>query len=147
MKKTFGILAAVVVMSILSVTAKADPVIGQVDTFQTGPLGWLVGFGAGPAPRTPLTTLSGGPAGAGDNYLLISGTGVREPFGSVSALNDAQWAGNYLAAGVNAINDGREELRPLGPLPQAAGGRPLRSDGASREHRLHDRRHLRLGGE
>ncbi len=62
MKKTFGILAAVVVMSILSVTAKADPVIGQVDTFQTGPLGWLVGFGPGPEPRTPLTTLSGGPA-------------------------------------------------------------------------------------
>jgi hypothetical protein len=37
---------------------------------------------------------------------------VREPFGSVSALNDAQWAGNYLAAGVNAIT---MDVRNFGP--------------------------------
>jgi hypothetical protein len=94
-----------VVLATVSVIAQADPVVlGQVDTFQSGPQGWLIGFGPGPQPRTPLpVVIGGGPGGAGDNYLLISGTGVREVGGSVSAINDTQWTGNYLAAGVNAI--------------------------------------------
>jgi hypothetical protein len=94
----------VAVVATLSVIAKADPVVlGQVDTFQSGPQGWLIGFGAGPVPTTPLPVVGGGQGGPGDNYLRISGTGVREPFGSVSAINDTRWTGNYLAAGVNAI--------------------------------------------
>jgi len=103
-----------VVLATLAVIAKADPVVlGQVDTFQSGPQGWLIGFGAGPQPRTPLpVVIGGGPGGAGDNYLLISGTGVREVGGSVSAINDTQWTGNYLAAGVNAIT---MDLNNFGP--------------------------------
>ncbi len=109
-KSTFCLLALMVT---LSAVAAAAPIVGQVDTFQTGSQGWIVGFGAGPVPRTPLPTVTGGgPAGAGDNYLLISGTGLREPFGSVSAINDTQWTGNYLAAGVNAIT---MDVRNFGP--------------------------------
>ena len=101
------------VLATLAVIAKADPVVlGQVDTFQTGPQGWLIGFGAGPVPPTPLPVVGGGQGGPGDNYLLISGTGVREPFGSVSAINDTRWTGNYLAAGVNAIT---MDVRNFGP--------------------------------
>lgn len=102
---TKGALCLIALVVTLSEVAKADPVVlGQVDTFQTGPEGWLIGFGAGPQPRTPLpVVIGGGPGGAGDNYLLISGTGVREVGGSVSAINDTRWTGNYLAAGVNAI--------------------------------------------
>jgi len=100
-KSTFCLLALMVT---LSAVAAAAPIVGQVDTFQTGPQGWIVGFGAGPEPRAPLTTVTGGgPAGDGDNYLLISATGQDAPFGRLSALNDTQWAGNYIAAGVNAI--------------------------------------------
>lgn len=94
--------------------AKADPlVLGQVDTFQTGSQGWVVGTGPGPFPATPLPVVSGGgPAGAGDNFLLITATGQEGPFGRLSAINTSQWAGNYLAAGVNAIT---MDLRNFGP--------------------------------
>jgi len=93
---------------------QTDPVVlGQVNTFQTGPEGWLIGFGAGPVPPTPLPIVTGGgPAGAGDNYLLVSATGLEGPRGRLSAINDTQWAGNYIAAGVNAIT---MDLNNFGP--------------------------------
>jgi hypothetical protein len=107
-------LAVATLLLAVSAVAHAGPIVlGQVDTFQTDSEGWLIGFGDGPQPPTPLPVIiGGGPGGAGDNYLLISGSGVREPAGSVSALNDTEWAGNYLAAGVNAIT---MDVRNFGP--------------------------------
>ncbi len=111
---TKGALCLIALVVTLSAVAKADPVVlGQVDTFQTGPQGWLIGFGAGPFPTTPLPIVTGGgPAGAGDNYLLVSATGQEGPFSRLSAINNTQWAGNYIAAGVNAIT---MDLNNFGP--------------------------------
>ncbi len=111
---TKGALCLIALVVTLSAVAKADPVVlGQVDTFQTGPQGWLIGFGGGPFPTTPLPIVTGGgPAGAGDNYLLVSATGQEGPFSRLSAINNTQWAGNYIAAGVNAIT---MDVRNFGP--------------------------------
>ncbi len=111
---TKGALCLIALVVTLSAVAKADPIVlGQVTTFQTGPEGWLIGFGAGPFPTTPLPIVTGGgPAGAGDNYLLVSATGQEGPLSRLSAINNTQWAGNYIAAGVNAIT---MDLNNFGP--------------------------------
>jgi hypothetical protein len=69
-------------------------VVGQVDDFEDSTLqGW-----SGGAEYTNIST--GGPAGTGDNYLEISRTLSTFHLG---ALNTTTWTGNYLAAGIQAI--------------------------------------------
>ena len=75
--------------------------IGQSDTFQGGlTFGWSSG-GANPSP--PATVPNGGPAGAGDPYLLITATGTPGPGGKLVAISGPQWAGDYTNAGLTAI--------------------------------------------
>ncbi|MGG5886369.1 PEP-CTERM sorting domain-containing protein [Falsiroseomonas sp. HC035] len=94
--------------------ARAAPVIGQVDTFESGTTsGWLTGvgpFGAVP-PVPPQVVSDGGPTGAGDAYLQITATGGGGPGSRLAVLNGSQWSGNYLGAGVGAIE---MDLRNLG---------------------------------
>ena len=81
---------------------------GQIDNFQDGTFqNWGVGniFGN---PFPPEIVLNGGPAGAGDHYLLLTADGgaggpIPDPASKLAVINQTQWAGNYLAAGVNAI--------------------------------------------
>jgi hypothetical protein len=79
--------------------------IGQVDTFQTDTDGWtvnLLGMGVHPAP--PIT-VPDGPAGGDDRSLLIRAVGGAGPGSRLSTVNFmGQWAGDYLAAGINAIS-------------------------------------------
>jgi hypothetical protein len=76
--------------------------LGQVDNFEDGSTqGW--GSGAANA-APPANVASGGPAGAGDNYLLVTSSGIRGPGGKLVALSGAQWSGDYLAAGITAIS-------------------------------------------
>lgn len=86
-------------------TALADPVLGQVDTFEDGTTqNWVVnllGMGSHPAPPTNVPT--GGPAGVDDNYLRLTSVGGGGSGSRLAVLNLAQWTGNYLASGVNAI--------------------------------------------
>lgn len=79
-------------------SALAGPILGQVDTFETGSQGWFTG---GPlvAP-TPATVQSGGPTGS---FMLLRSTGGGGPSSRLSVLNASQWTGNYLSAGVNLI--------------------------------------------
>ena len=85
--------------------------IGQVDNFEDGTTqGWLGGLGAFPNPAPPLNAL-GGPAGANDNYLLLTALGGNGPASKLSVLNLSQWSGNYIAAGVGSIT---MDLRNLG---------------------------------
>jgi hypothetical protein len=75
--------------------AMAIPPAGVVDDFEDGTLqGWTSG-----AELSNIST--GGPAGAGDNYLEIARTLSSFHLG---AKNETQWTGDYLAAGVKAIS-------------------------------------------
>ena len=75
--------------------------IGQVDTFEDGTtMGWFVpGF----SPLPPTNVPTGGPGGPGDAYLQLTASGSSAPGGRLSALNDAQWAGDYIGAGVTVM--------------------------------------------
>lgn len=74
--------------------------LGQKDTFQDGTTdSWISG---GPNPNPPLNIANGGPAGAGDRYLLVTANGAGQG-GKLVIFNLAQWTGNYLTAGVGTI--------------------------------------------
>jgi PEP-CTERM motif len=83
--------------------AVADPIVlGQIDTFESGTSeGWFTG---GPnTPPQPASIATGGPAGAADHYMSLTSLGGIGPQSRLSVLNESQWAGNYIDAGVNAI--------------------------------------------
>lgn len=82
-------------------------VVNQTDTFESGTTeNWFAGggpFGAVP-PVPPQNIVSGGPAGAGDNFLQITASGGTGPGSRLVAMNATQWSGNYTAAGVFSIS-------------------------------------------
>jgi len=98
----------------LAVQVASAITIGQMDTFQTGTTeGWFAGgLGMGMVPPTPPHVIAnGGPAGAGDQFLEITADTDTGAGSRVVAINGAQWAGNYLAAGIGGI---AMDLRNLG---------------------------------
>jgi hypothetical protein len=109
-RKSWQLLVLAAFFPVLPVILLADPVLTQVDTFQSGPEGWHIG---GPMfPVTPLPTVNGGgPGGAGDDYLLLASTGNPGPGGRLVGINEDQWSGNYFTNGVNAIT---MDLKNLG---------------------------------
>ena len=78
---------------------------GQTDTFAGPSLdNWFAGGITGNFPPTPPQAIStGGPAGAGDAYMLITAVGGTGAGSRLVVLNGAQWAGNYLSSGIPAI--------------------------------------------
>jgi hypothetical protein len=104
----------VIALALAPDPARAAPVIGQVDTFESGTTsGWLTGagpFGAVP-PVPPQVMPDGGPAGAGDAYMQITANGGGGPGSRLTVLNGSQWTGNFSGAGVGAIE---MDLRNLG---------------------------------
>ena len=86
---------------------------GELDTFSAGIEGWFAGggpLGQVPSP-SPSVESTGGPAGAGDSFMLITANGTGAAGGRLVAMNAAQWAGNYAAAGISSIG---MDLRNLG---------------------------------
>lgn len=82
---------------------------GQVDDFQDATLqGWTSGANN---PNGPIIANGQGPGGAGDNALVATGNGSFGAGGKIVIFNQAQWTGDYLAAGVNALT---VDLRNLG---------------------------------
>ena len=76
--------------------------VGLTDTFAgVSTAGWSTG-GASPVP--PAAQAGGGPAGAADPYLLLRALGNAGAGGRLVAFSGAQWAGDYLQAGVSAIS-------------------------------------------
>jgi len=73
---------------------------GRVDTFSSGSTEGWVSPAANPHP--PLVVASGGPAGAGDGYVFVTGM-AGPPRSELAALNVTQWAGDYLQAGVSEL--------------------------------------------
>jgi hypothetical protein len=108
-----------VVATVILMVAELAPVaraavIGQVDTFQDGTTdGWFAGgLGMGQIPPNPPHVVpSGGPAGVGDQYLVITSQGGTGAGSRLVAINGAQWAGDYLAAGISFIS---ADLKNLG---------------------------------
>lgn len=101
-------------VALLSVCATAHAaVIGQIDNFNTNTTeGWFAGGGPfGQVPPVPPHTELGGPAGAADPFLVLTSRGGQGPGSRLVGMNAAQWAGNYLLAGVTAI---QMDLRNLG---------------------------------
>lgn len=93
-------LSAVLTNPLLAVT------IGQIDTFEDGTTqGWTAGSGfiSGANPVPPVNVATLGPQGAGDSFLLLRALGGNGAGSRLNAFNSAQWAGNYTAAGVTAI--------------------------------------------
>ena len=96
----------IVALASLVLCAQAfGAVIGQVDNFEDGTTqGWLVGLLGSPHPAPPVNVSDGGPQGAGDNYLKLTSIGGVGAGNRLVAINLAQWAGNYTAAGITTIS-------------------------------------------
>lgn len=77
-------------------SAHAMVTLGQVDDFQAGNSAFW-GGGTG-----PLVEDNGGPGGAGDKFLKQTADGSGSG-GKLSMYNHDQWLGDYLTAGVTAI--------------------------------------------
>lgn len=102
--------------------AHAEVMLGQVDDFQDGStLNWM---GAG---EKFMGNAAGGPGGAGDLYLEVTATREDGPGSRIGTFNDVQWAGDYIAAGITAIqvdmaNFGETDLDMRIVFPFGLGG-------------------------
>ena len=99
---------------VIPAAAGAQIAVGRTDTFQDGTTqGWAVNIlNMGNHPAPPANIATGGPAGAGDRYLQLTSVGGDGAGSRLTALNfNGQWAGDYRAAGVNAIT---MDVRNLG---------------------------------
>ena len=85
---------------------RATPIVGQIDTFTGSTDGWTNGAAA----PDPLVVSTGGPGGSGDSFLELTGDGSGSG-GRITIFNRVQWAGNFLLAGVNAVD---MDLKNLG---------------------------------
>lgn len=76
--------------------------LGQVDDFQDGTTqGWSEGPGS---PNPPFNNTNGGPEGIGDHSLRNISSGSGFSGSKMVMFNDAQWTGDYTAAGVDQIS-------------------------------------------
>ena len=86
----------------LLVSARVHAIdFGQVDTFQDDTtMDWQEGASS---PNPPANVPTGGPAGVGDKFLQNVSSGGFGAGAKMIMFNDAQWIGNYNAAGVDRI--------------------------------------------
>ncbi len=95
-------LAVAALAALLPAALAAQVTAGQQDTFEGGTTeGWSVGPEAHPLP--PSVVPSGGPGGDGDAYLFLQSTGQGGPGSRMSAINFAQWTGDWRAAGIGSL--------------------------------------------
>ncbi len=84
--------------------ASGAAVIGQVDNFEDGTTdGWLTALLGSPNPAPPINIATGGPKGAGDNYMQLTALGGANAGSRLTVINVGQWTGNYLSANIGAI--------------------------------------------
>jgi hypothetical protein len=101
---------ALLLAAVVPSGGRADILFGQTDAFQDGTTqSWTNGA---PAPD-PINVPNGGPAGAGDHYLQVTATGSGAG-GRLTVFNRNQWHGNFLAAGVSAVE---MDLKNFGTTP------------------------------
>jgi hypothetical protein len=89
-----------VALSLLAPAVCSAVIVGQIDDFEDGTIqDWGSG---GSNPNGPANVATGGPTGAEDNFLRITANGSGSG-GKLVAFCTDQWAGDYIAAGVNSI--------------------------------------------
>jgi hypothetical protein len=93
----FVVFASLLALGALTTAAQATIVLGQIDDFEDGS---LMNWGGG---ANPVNIATGGPAGAGDNYIQITADRPSGPASRLAMFNDLQWSGDYITAGVTAI--------------------------------------------
>lgn len=109
---TLGV-AALYVSTLLALPVAAVE-LGQIDDFEDGT---TMGWAEGPlSPNPPQAVDGGGPDGDRDGYLANTSSGSPGPGGRQVTFNAAQWAGDYVAAGVGGI---RAYMRNTGNAPLA----------------------------
>lgn len=113
MFRRFRVILAVVSLSLFAVPAAAATIV--IDTFEDGTTrNWRVNLvGMGSSLFDPVNVPTGGPAGAGDNFLRAAAIGGGGAGSRLAIANDAQWAGNYLgldAIEMDVINLGGSDL-------------------------------------
>ena len=101
MRLRYGIVAAVLALSLQVHLSQAVTIV-QVDDFQDGTtMGWAAGA---PHPYPPANVADAGPGGAGDGALRLIATGGGGAGSKLVSFNKAQWTGDYTDAGVTAIS-------------------------------------------
>ena len=104
MKQKPLVLATTLILGLAASPTGFGVILGQIDTFEDGTTqDWLVGALGATHPAPPQNVASGGPGGADDNYLVIHSLGGGGPGSRLSVMNLSQWGGDYVAAGVGAI--------------------------------------------
>lgn len=104
------LLLSLVVATLMDLPRAHAITLGQVDDFEDGTgLGWVNGTSA----PDPSNIATGGPAGAGDNFLQVTSDGAGAG-GKLVTFNQKQWIGNYLQAGVTGIE---LDLKNFGTTP------------------------------
>jgi hypothetical protein len=97
--------AATLTAAFIQVPPATAVILDQIDDFEDGTTeGWRVGTGMGnPHPAPPSNQL-GGPAGASDNYMLLTSFGGRGSGSRLAVFNfNQQWSGDFISAGVARI--------------------------------------------
>lgn len=102
-----------ILLTALSGSRAAGVTFGQLDSFQSGTAGWQQGFGS---PNPTSVVAGGGPDGAADPYLKNVSTGTFSAGGKQVMFNTAQWAGNFVSAGVTRMT---VEMANFGTTPLA----------------------------
>jgi hypothetical protein len=102
-------LATLALFASLAAAPDASAVaLGQVDDFEDGTTqGWIInllGTGNPPAATLPVNVSTGGPAGAGDNYLRLTSVGGYGAGSRLVGINVSQWQGDYITQNVLGIS-------------------------------------------
>jgi hypothetical protein len=95
-----------IILPLLIASQAAAVTLDQLDDFQDpddGKAGWRGGVGF----TTQGRAATGGPDGDGDAYLRVTTRRYH-----LATKNTDQWAGNYLAAGIGAIEMDLKYIRP-----------------------------------
>ena len=110
MKSTQPTLALIAIATLFFAGRVHGIVSGQIDDFEDGTTqSWQNGAAGGVPPVLNIDT--GGPGGVDDNFMQIESIGGGGPGRFLTVFNRDQWIGNYISAGVIAIE---MDLRNLG---------------------------------
>jgi hypothetical protein len=111
MRLTRSVAATIAVGALLFAGSAKAIVVGQTDNFEDDTLqNWANGGVPGVPPVLNINT--GGPAGAGDNFMQVTSDGVGVGR-YLTVFNRSQWLGDYIGTGVIAIE---MDLRNLGSV-------------------------------